>query len=156
MLVALVDDQVTQDRGVIEALLDHADGEDVPIDAEAARAVQDRVESWLRRRVVSSVVNHVSLHVASSRRALLHRADAIARRAPRHNQSRMAPLVRAARSAASATLSAGAERVLDELAHAPMTDDAWLHAVREFAALHARPTAASPPQIVALLLLRKG
>jgi hypothetical protein len=47
---------------------------------------------------------------------------------------------------------------LDELARAPMTDEAWLQAVREFAALHVRPSLLQPstPALVALLLLRKA
>ena len=89
-----------------------------------------------------------------SRRALLRRVDTISRRAPRHAQPQLAPLMRAARSAAAATLSAGAERVLDELARSPMTDEAWLHAVGEFAALHARGRGDAAPRLLALLLLR--
>ena len=154
-LIALVDDRVTDDRGAIEGLLGVAGGEDAVIDASTARAMQDSVEHWLRGRVVSDVVDLASLRVAGARRTLLHRVDTIARRAPRHTRSRLAPLMRAARGAASATLSAGAERVLDDLAHAPLADEAWLQAIREFAALHAHPTPTSPPAIVALLVLRK-
>jgi hypothetical protein len=103
---------------------------------------------------VSDVVDLPALRVAHSRRALLRRVDTIARRAPRHAQPQLAPLMRAARSAATAPLSAGAERVLDDLAHAPMNDAAWLHAVGEFAALNARKRDAVSSEILALLILR--
>jgi sarcosine oxidase delta subunit len=63
--------------------------------------------------------------------------------------------MRAARTAATATLSAGAERVLDELARAAMQDEAWLHAVGEFAALHAQRETVTP-EVLALLVLRKS
>jgi hypothetical protein len=116
--------------------------------------MKDRIESWLRRRIVADVVDLPALRIARSRRALLRRVDTIARRAPRHAQPQLAPLMRAARTAATATLSAGAERVLDELAHAPMQDEAWLHAVGEFAALHAQREAGAP-EVLALLVLRK-
>lgn len=63
--------------------------------------------------------------------------------------------MRAARGAATSTLSAGAERVFDELANATMTDEAWLHAVGEFAALHANAPRPGTARLVALLLLRR-
>ena len=92
------------------------------------------------------------VRVARARRTVLHRVDRIGRRAPRHAQPGLAPLMRAVRSIAGATLSAGAEQVLGELAVASLDDDAWLHAMREFAALHA--TSAAPAEVIALILLR--
>jgi hypothetical protein len=154
VLLALVDRGVTESRPVIEALLGCARGPDAALCLPEASEVEERIESWLRRRVVSDVVDLPALRIARSRRALLHRVDTIAHRAPRHTQPQLAPLMRAARSAATATLSAGAERVLDVLARAPMNDDAWLRAVGEFAALHALREAGAP-EVLALLLLRK-
>jgi helicase-like protein/SNF2 domain-containing protein len=155
-LVALVGDRITEARADIEALLGVGQGEDVPVDGDEIDRLRDRLANWLRQRTVSDVVDLPALRVAHSRRSLLHRVDAIARRAPRHTQPRLAPLMRAARTAATATLSAGAERVLDELARAPMPDAAWLHAVGEFAALHARHGKGAPAGILALLVLRSG
>ena len=63
--------------------------------------------------------------------------------------------MRVARTAATATLSAGAERVLDELAHASLGDEAWLHAVGEFASLHVRRNRQDSAEILALLILRR-
>jgi hypothetical protein len=154
VLLALVDRGVTESRPVIEALLGCARGPDAALCLPEASEVEERIESWLRRRVVSDVVDLPALRIARSRRALLHRVDTIAHRAPRHTQPQLAPLMRAARSAATATLSAGAERVLNVLARAPMNDDAWLRAVGEFAALHAQREAGAP-EVLALLLLRK-
>lgn len=155
-LVALVEDHVVASAEAVEELLGCAGGPDAEVAEAEARPVQERLEAWLRRHAVSQVVDLPALRVARSRRALLHRVDTIARRASRHAQPRLAPLMRAARSAAIATLSAGAERVLDQLVCAPMTDEAWLHAVGEFAALNARSQDDAPAELLAVLILRES
>lgn len=155
-LIALREGHVTDSRAVVQELVACADGEDAEISPADVRMLRERVERWLRERNVSHVVDLSALRIAHSRRALLHRVDTIARRAPRHAQPQFAPLMHAARTAATATLSAGAERVLDELARAPMNDEAWLHAVGEFASLHARASETQAPEILALLVLRSS
>jgi hypothetical protein len=152
-LLVLAGDRITDARTVIEDLLPHATGADAYVDVSAFRLVHDKIERWLRRRVVSDVVDLPSLRVGRARRTLLHRVESIARRVPRHSQPALAPLICAARTAASVTLSAGAERVLHELAGATLSDGAWLRAVGEFAALHGRDDSQAP-EILALLLLR--
>jgi hypothetical protein len=155
-LVAVVGANVTDSRAALEDLLGRAGGGDADLTEEAIRCVGDQVTLWLRRRGVSDVVDLPALRVAHSRRALLRRVDTIARSAPRHAQPQLAPLMRAARSAATAPLSAGAERVLDDLARAPMNDAAWLQAVGEFAAIHARKRDGASSEILALLILRRA
>ena len=150
-LVAVTDGRVSDAREVVALLVAAAGGDSVVPDTSALSAVRESIERWLRRRFVSTVVDLPALHVARTRRVVLGRVDSIARRVPRHTQSRLAPLMHAARAAATTTLSAGAERVLDELARCTMSDEAWLHAVGEFAALHARQE--GTPQLLALLLL---
>lgn len=153
-LVAITDDGITSDRAVVEELLACAGGDGIPPDQGELQAAQRRIEQWLRQRSVASVVDGPSLHVARARRPLLRRVDTIARRTARHVQPRLGPLLRLARGTAGATLSAGAERVLDELTRATMSDEAWLHAVSEFATLHVRPPDAEAPELRALLVLR--
>lgn len=145
---------VTDSPALVEALLASTQRESVEADINDARRVQNRVAEWLRRRQVTDVIDLPTRRVARCRRDLLLRADAIARRAPRHTEAALSPLLFAARSAATAPLSAGAERVLDELTHASLGDTAWLQALGEFATLHAARSQASPSQILALLLLR--
>jgi len=154
-LVVVVNGCVTDSRDAVEQLLACAAGGDADVVPEAIRATTERIVSWLRRRETSNVVDLPALQFARSRRALLHRVDSIAHRTPRHLQPKLAPLMHAVRAAAAATLSAGAERALDELARASMNDDAWLHAMGEFASLHARPDGHQPPEILALLILRR-
>lgn len=153
-LAGVLDQRVTDERATIERLIACGNGESIDVDSVALRSAREQLESWFRRRVVSDVVHLPALRVAHSRRALLRRVDTISRRAPRQAQPQLAPLMRAARTAATAALSAGAELVLDELTRAPMGDEAWLHAVGEFAALHARGEPDAAPQLLALLLLR--
>jgi hypothetical protein len=57
-------------------------------------------------------------------------------------------------------LGDGAERVLAELAEAPLADQAWLRALRAFGELHARPgrdgsQVDAAPVLVAVLLMQR-
>ncbi len=144
---------VTDDPSAVVELLASAHRETLETDAVDAARVYDRVVEWLRSREVADVVDSPVRRVASCRRDLLRRADAIAQRAPRHMQPALVPLIVRARYVATVTLSAGAELVLDALTHAPLSDSAWLEAVGEFAALHAAPQTCPSPRILALLLL---
>jgi len=155
-LLAIFPDRVTDSRAEIDDLLGSVQSEDMPLALVDVRIVSERIARWAQRHAVSDVVSLPSIKVGRTRRDLLRRVDLIASRAPRHARAQLGPMVRAARCAATAPLSAGAERVLDELARASMGDQAWLHAIGEFAALHARNSAASSSiELLALLVLRK-
>lgn len=151
-LIACKGAQISDSRDLVEEVLRAANGPVIHADGDALDEMCRRLGDWLARRTVGSVVSLPEIKVAQSRRTVLRRVEGIGRRAPRHRQAGIAALMQAARSAARATLSAGAEQVLGELASADLDDDAWLHAMREFASLHAR--AAPPPRILAVLLLR--
>lgn len=152
-LLAISGTRVSSDMDEVTQLLEEADGPDLPVAGSRVAAVERLVHQWMSRLDVTGVVDLTMTRVVRSRRALLQRVDRISRQTARHAQTARAPLVHAARAAATATLSAGAERVLDELARAPMPDDAWLHAVGEFAALHAREARTAPARIRVMLLL---
>jgi superfamily II DNA or RNA helicase len=154
-LVGIVNGTVTDSTAAIEHLIQAGDGPECRTDTTELNRVRELVEAWLRRRGVSGVVDLSALRVAHTRRALLHRVEIISRRAPRHSRPRLAPLMRAARSAATCTLSAGAERVLDELARSQISDTAWLQAVGEFAAVHARGSSDESPRVLAILILKQ-
>ena len=52
----------------------------------------------------------------------------------------------------------GAERILDVLAEAPLADEAWLRALREFGAIHARDgedaeSGGAPTELLALITI---
>ena len=150
-LLAIRDGVVSRDPDAVLTLVRAAEERSVDVDAVAAERAAALVGQWIRRQSVASPVSLSMVRVAGARRALLRRVDAIVSRAPRQRQPALAPLVRVARATASITLSAGAERVLEVLAGAQLSDEAWLHALGEFAALHA--AAPEPPALVALLLL---
>jgi superfamily II DNA or RNA helicase len=153
-LLAVIKGVVNTNAAAVERLCAAAGGDSGTIDRQGIDDTRRCVERFLSERQVSTVVDLTTLHVARTRRALLQRADSIARFAPRDMRPRIAPLLHGVRAAAAAPLSAGAERALDELAGADLPDDAWLRAINEFAAAHARPQPVAPPEILALLLLR--
>ena len=146
--------RVTSDDETMERLCAAANGENVPIDERAALRARAALERHLASHDVSGMLDLPTMHVARSRRIVLRRLDTISRRTSRESRPRLAPLMRAARTATTLPLSAGAEDVLDELARAPMADDAWLQAVNEFAAVHMRREPGDRPEILALLILQ--
>lgn len=152
LLLACERSHVTDARDAVERVLDAAGGAPCAVPDGSEGEIVALVEQWLGRHRLGVVVDLPALRVATSRRTLLQRVAGIARRTPRHARPGVATLVQAVRAAAAATLSAGAERVLDELSRAPMADDAWLQAVGQFAELHARGKA-SPRRIAVILLL---
>jgi superfamily II DNA or RNA helicase len=131
-----------------------AGGVDAPLDPTVVHAALRSIEAWIEEGETFGVFDLATGGAARARRRLLRRIDAIAARSPRHLRSRYVPLAIGARRAATSTFGAGAERVLEELADAPMDDEAWLSAVRTFADLHARDSRpASPVSVRALLVL---
>lgn len=153
ILIACDGQRVSDSGELVGEMLSAAGGAGCDVPVAVLAPLVRRVEQWLERSRLGAVVDLASIRVAQSRRWALRRADGIARRTPRHAQPRVALLVHAVRAAATATLSAGAERVFDELARAPLPDDAWLQAVRQFAELHARPAVAESRVEVVLLLV---
>ena len=151
-LIAILEDRITESPLVVEDLVRHAMGADVNASSARVGAAVDRLERWLRRRVVAGIVDLPTLRLGRARREVLRRVESIASRVPRHARVEAGPLMHAARAAAMVTLSAGAETVLDALARAPLADQAWLKAVGEFAAVHARDSRRDD-RVFALLLL---
>ena len=59
----------------------------------------------------------------------------------------------AARRVVSAPYALGAERVLDELANAPLPDEAWLRALAAFGAMHrARESEGGEATLIAVII----
>lgn len=153
-MFAITDSRVTDDDDLLEGLCAAAEGDDVAVPDRVTQAARDTLHRHLLGRGVSSVVDPSTMHVARFRRTILRRLDSIARRTTRERRPRLAPLVRAARAAATTPLPAGAELMLAQLACAPMADDAWLQAVQEFAAVYARKHPGARAEILALLILQ--
>jgi len=69
----------------------------------------------------------------------------------------LAPLAAAARAAATAPLPEGAERVLDTLVSAELSDEAWLRSIAAFGELNARRPMgeAAAGSVRAIILLQR-
>ena len=130
------------------------------IDPPAAirqRAVRD-AELWLTRRQAGEAAGGASVFQAPSRRTALHRIAAITGRAMHHRRALIAPLAATARRVITTPFGIGAERILDTLAEAPLADEAWLRALREFGAIHAgggnaSPLASAATELLAMILV---
>jgi len=69
----------------------------------------------------------------------------------------LAPLAAAARAAATAPLPEGAERVLDTLVSAELSDEAWLRSVAAFGEVNARRAMGEiSASVEAIILLQSG
>jgi hypothetical protein len=118
------------------------------------------IDGWLSRRAAAELSGVDVGPVARARRRVLSRITQVAGRAPRHVRSVVSALAAEARRAALMPLGEGGERVLAELANAPLADQAWLRAIAAFGELHDRPGSRAAdgdrpnaPRLVALLLI---
>jgi superfamily II DNA or RNA helicase len=152
-------DPSTSPRAVAAAI-DLACGIDVAVDQQALTRATDMIDGWLSRRAAAELSGVDVGPVARARRRVLSRITQVAGRAPRHVRSVVSALAAEARRAALMPLGEGGERVLAELADAPLADQAWLRAIAAFGELHGRPVSRAAdsdrpnaPRLVALLLL---
>ena len=129
-------------------------GDPDPALEAAARAVLAR---WLAgRRARES--GGASGHASRARRLLLGRLDAVVRNASAFSRAALARRIIRVRTLIHHTITAGAERILDELARFTSTDlEAWLamcEAQLEGATSNAAGDANALPAVRALLILR--
>lgn len=123
--------------------------------SEAALAeATELLHGWMTRGELTKVVELPAASLARSRRRILTRVNRIVRHARRHERTSWGAMLGAARMAATVTMPVGAERVLDQLARAPMSDEAWLRAVGEFGSIHGRNRSSDPNAVLAILLLQ--
>jgi hypothetical protein len=156
ILVASLDgaEPSTEPRDVARAI-ELAGGENVPVDRRLLEAAMTMIDAWQSRRAAAELSGVDLATVARARRRILARIDRVGLRSPRHARPAVMALAADARRAALMRLGEGAERVLAELAGAPLADRAWLRAVAAFGELHGRPSPRSSyrPRLAALLLL---
>jgi hypothetical protein len=145
----------------VSAAIELAVGADAEVDHGALTRATDAIDIWMSRRAAAELSGVDVGAVARARRHVLARISRVAGRAPRHTRSIVSPLVGDARRAALMPLGEGAERVLAELADAPLADEAWLRAVAAFGEVHGRPGSWRAPReshevpgLAALLLLQ--
>jgi hypothetical protein len=119
------------------------------------RTVFDAIQRWSAERGARSTAGLRSAAYARVRRRLIRRLDSIGNKALPHEKPRIREIAARARLVAAAPFGSGAERVLAELASAPMPDEAWLHAVESFSSTQrkASDTANPDQQVVVLAVL---
>lgn len=110
-----------------------ADGEDhTEIDSDGVASILGRLETWLATSAGASAAGVGHSIAGTARRVAMQRIAHIAARIPHHHRAQVAPLAAEARRVVTAPYGVGAERILAELAGAPLPDEAWLRAVRAF------------------------
>jgi hypothetical protein len=138
---------------ILRAMLLAAGEDAAPEESSVATALR-QIECWRTAHRLMRDLSMDAAFPARSRRRVVERIAAITRRAPKHLRPSIASLAAGARRSVIAPFGAGAERVLTELADAPMTDEAWLRAVKAFGEIHGGDDAAARPgHLEALLLL---
>ena len=164
-LLAEMDGHVTSDPVAVARaceLLSSAPPPACTADHTHVHGVLSRLNRWLSR---SAGADCIDLGLAAERRErtpVLQRITSIASRAPYHRRSAIAPLAMEARRAAIASYGIGAQRVLVELAAAPMDDEAWLRAVAAFGSANAKQAGSdgrrtiSPRRITVILVSIAG
>ena len=109
-----------------------AEGNDDEADDGRIAHALARVESWLGASAGAAAAGIGHTIAGTARRVAMRRIAHIASHTPHHHRARVAPLAAEARRVVTAPYGVGAERILAELAGAPLPDEAWLRAVRAF------------------------
>lgn len=115
-----------------------AEGVDAEGDEERLDATIARLEAWLAARAGAHAAGAGHTIAGAARRVAIRRVAHIAARTPHHHRAQVAPLAAEARRIITAPYGVGAERILAELAGAPLPDEAWLRAVRAFGEANGR------------------
>jgi superfamily II DNA or RNA helicase len=139
LLASTGDAEPSTSPHAIATAIELAVGADLAVDHAALTRATAMIDAWLSRRAAAELSGLDVGAVVRARRRVLARITRVAARVPRHARSVVSLLVTEARRAALIPLGEGAERVLAELADAPLADQAWLRAIAAFGELHARP-----------------
>jgi superfamily II DNA or RNA helicase len=135
LAAAAGDAELVEDARVVLEVLALASGGDAALDERVRAEAIARAERWLARRQGAEASGALAWRGAS-RRIALRRIAGLSARTPHHRRALLAPLTMVARRVVTAPYAVGAERVLDELASAPLPDEAWLRALASFGAMH--------------------
>jgi helicase-like protein/SNF2 domain-containing protein len=145
--------QVTEDPSAFLAIARQMGGP-LPVDDAAASSALARLERWIASQSVRADTG-IEGGYPSAKRAVLNRLAHAVARTPRHRRPAVVAVAQRARACVSNAVGIGAELLLDELAKSVADDEAWIHSVEAFGALHATPSATGQAagRIGALILL---
>jgi hypothetical protein len=149
---ALDGEELMEDARVVLEAIALVSGCDAALDERVRANAVARAERWLARRQGAEASGALAWRGASQRIAL-RRIAGLSARAPHHRRALLAPLTMVARRVVTAPYALGAERVLNELASAPLPDEAWLRALASFGAMHgAREGERAESRLVAVIV----
>jgi len=147
-----VDAELVEDSRIVLRAIALAAGGDAALDDRVREEAVVRAERWLARRQGAHASGALAWRGAS-RRVALRRIAGLSAHAPHHRRALLAPLSMVARRVVTAPYALGAERVLDELASAPLPDEAWLRALASFGAMHgAREGERTESRLIAVIV----
>ena len=137
--VALSGGRVTDRPAEVLAAARLAEGEDhVGRRADPIAPVVALLEAWIAGRAGATAAGVAHTIAGAARRVAMQRVAHIVARTPHHHRAQVAPLAAESRRIITAPYGVGAERILAELAGAPLPDEAWLRAVRAFGEANCR------------------
>ena len=164
-LAASVDNRPLDDSttGLIEAATLLTDAPDTDPHTPTFCLTRDAlrlVDQWIARRAATAAGGGTLPLHAPGRRHAMRRIATITAHTPHHRRSTIAPLAERARRAITLPFGIGAERVLHDLAAAPLPDEARLRALGTFVETQSRSQSAPPqpaphlarPTLAALLI----
>jgi hypothetical protein len=152
LAAALDGAELAEDAHVVLDAIALATGGDAALDERVRADAIARAERWLAQRQGAEASGALAWRGAS-RRIALRRIAGLSARAPHHRRALLAPLTMVARRVVTAPYALGAERVLDELASAPLPDEAWLRALASFGAMHgAREGERTESRLIAVII----
>ncbi|HEV7704946.1 MAG TPA: DEAD/DEAH box helicase [Gemmatimonadaceae bacterium] len=152
LAAALDHAELTEDARIVLAAIELAWGHDAALADSARTDALARAERWLARRTGARAAGALAWR-SSSRRIALRRIATLSARAPHHKRALIAPLAMVARRVVTAPYALGAERVLDEIASAPLPDEAWLRALASFGEMHgARENERDDARLIAVIV----
>ncbi|HEY4219528.1 MAG TPA: helicase-related protein [Gemmatimonadaceae bacterium] len=144
LLVADLGSGIDTQSSTLLAAVAACSGPEVSIDESRMQRAVGQLKTWLSARAGESLVDFRAAGAARTRRDALQRVAQMMARVPRHERVALLPLADAVRAVATARLSEGAERILDDLVRAQLPDEAWLRSVATFSALNVRGAAPEP------------
>jgi superfamily II DNA or RNA helicase len=146
------DAELAEDARIVLDAMGLASGGDAALDARVLADAVACAERWLARRQGAEASGALAWR-GTSRRIALRRIAGLSAHAPHHKRALLAPLTMVARRVVTAPYALGAERVLDELASAPLPDEAWLRALASFGAMHgARAGERTEARLIAVIV----
>jgi superfamily II DNA or RNA helicase len=133
-LIHSVDGAIREDPATFARLADQL-GPARSFNAEMGSAAIAQVDRWVASRQLAADIG-VTPAYPSAKRAVLERLSQSVARAPRHRRPVVFAAAQRARIGISNVAGVGAERILAELARSVAEDEAWIHSVETFGALH--------------------